>query len=58
MREQRILYSYHEKEIVLSHTVVEFGEDYVVVKDSSDVKDVVVPVYTVKAAEKVQAKLE
>ena len=47
-----------EPEVPLSHTVVEIRQDYVVVRDISGVKDVVVPVYSVKALEKVRVKVE
>ena len=50
--------SFIEPEVPLGHTVVEVGEDYVVVRDIAGVKDVVVPVYSVKAIEKVRTKVE
>ena len=42
----------------LSHTIVEVGEDYVVVRDIAGVTDSVVPVYSIKAVEPVRTKLE
>ncbi|MEO2036970.1 MAG: hypothetical protein ABGZ35_33265 [Planctomycetaceae bacterium] len=50
--------SFMEPEVPLGHTVVEIGEDYVVVRDIAGVKDVVVPVYSLKSVEKVRTKLE
>jgi hypothetical protein len=50
--------SFIEPEVPLGHTVVEIGENYVVVRDITGVMDVVVPVYSVKAVEKVRTKLE
>ena len=50
--------SYIEPEVPLSHTVVEIGQDYVVVRDIAGVKDVVVPVYSLKSMEKVRVKVE
>ena len=50
--------SFMEPEISLSHTVVEIGEDFVVVRDIAGVKETRVPVFAVKAVEKVRVKLE
>ena len=50
--------SFTEPEVPLGHSVIEVGEDYVVVRDITGVKDVVVPVYAVKAIEKVRTKLD
>jgi len=50
--------SFMESEVPLGHTVVEIGEDYVVLRDISGVKDVVVPVYSLKSVEKVRVKVE
>ena len=50
--------SFLDDEIPLSHTVIEVGEDYVVVRDIAGVKDVVVPAYSLKAVEKVRVKLK
>jgi hypothetical protein len=49
--------SFFDDEIRLSHTVVEVGEDFVVVRDIAGVKDTTVPVFAVKAIEKVRLKL-
>jgi hypothetical protein len=48
------LISFIEPEVPLGHTVIEVGEDYVVVRDIVRVKDAVVPVYSLKAVEKVK----
>jgi len=45
-----------EPEVPLGHTVVEIGQDYVVLRDIVAVKETVVPVYSVKAIEKVRVK--
>ncbi len=50
--------SFMEPEVPLGHTVIEVGEDYVVLRDIAGVKDVVVPVFSLKAVEKVRVKLE
>lgn len=50
--------SVFEDDVPLSHTVVEVGDDYVVVRDIAGVTDSMVPVYSVKAIEKVRSKLE
>jgi hypothetical protein len=43
-----------EPEVALRHTVLEIGDDYVVLREIAGVKDIVVPVYSVKAFEKVE----
>ena len=60
LKDERSAYtiSFIEPEVPLSHTVIEIGEDYVVLRDIAGVKDVVVPVFAVKAVEKVRTKLE
>lgn len=50
--------SYIEPEVPLAHTVIEIGEDYVVLRDIAGVKDVMVPVYAVKSVEKVRVTVE
>ena len=47
-----------EPEVPLGYTVIEIGEDYVVVRDIAGVKDVVVPVYSLKSVEKVRVTVE
>ena len=49
--------SFLEPDVPLGHTVIEIAEDFVVVRDIAGVKDVVVPVFAVKAVEKVRTKL-
>ena len=50
--------SFFEPEVPLGHTVVEVGEDFVVVRVISGVRETRVPVYSVKAIEKVKTKSE
>ncbi len=50
--------SFIEGEVPFGHTVVEVGEDYVVVRDIAGVKDIVVPVFALKAVEKVRVEVE
>ncbi len=50
--------SFIEGEVPLGYTVIEIGQDYVVERDIVGVRDVVVPVYSVKAVEKVRVKVE
>ena len=50
--------SFLETEVPLGHTVIEIGDDYIVVRDIAGVKDVVVPVYAVKSVDKVRTKIE
>ncbi len=45
-----------EPEVPLSHTVVEVGEDYVVIRDIVGVEETVVPVYSLKAIEMVKVE--
>jgi len=47
-----------EPEVLQSHTVIEIGEDYVVLEDIAGVKETTVPVFSVKSIEKVRLKLE
>jgi hypothetical protein len=42
----------------LTHTVVEVGEDYVVVQDVAGVTDTIVPVYSLKGVVKTRTKLK
>lgn len=46
--------SFFEDEVPLAHTVVEVGEDFVVLRDVVGVKETVGPVYSLKAIEKVE----
>ena len=48
--------SFFDEELPLAHKVVEFGVDYVVVRDVVGVKESVIPVYAVKAIVKVRTK--
>ena len=50
--------SFLEPAVPLGHTVIEIAEDYIVLRDIAGVKDVVVPVYSVKFVERVRVKLE
>jgi predicted membrane protein len=50
--------SFFDDEVPLSHTVVEVGEDYIVLRDIAGVKETIVPVFAVKAIEKVRVGLE
>jgi hypothetical protein len=50
--------SFIEPEVPLGHTVVEIGVDYVILRDIAGVKEVVVPVYSLKAVVKLRTKLE
>ena len=47
-----------EPEVPQSHTVIEIGEDYVVLRDIIGVKETTVPVFSLKGIEKVRLKLE
>lgn len=47
-----------EDEVPLSHTVVEVGVNYVVVRDIAGVTDSVVPVNAVKAIERVKTRVQ
>ncbi len=49
--------SFMDDELPLTHTVVEVGEDYVVVRDLAGMTDTVVPVYSLKGIVKTKTKL-
>jgi hypothetical protein len=50
--------SFFEEGLPLTHTVVEIGEDYVVVRDIAGVTDAIVPVYSLKGIVKTRSKLK
>ena len=50
--------SFIEPEVPLGHTVVEIGENYVVVRDIAGITDTTVPVYSLKAVQKVRVKIK
>ena len=50
--------SFIEPEVLLGHTVVEVGDDFVVVRDIAGITETTVSVYSVKSVEKVKTKLE
>ena len=45
--------SFFEDEVPLTHTVIDVGRDNVVVQDIAGVRETLVPVYAVKAIERV-----
>lgn len=50
--------TFFEPELQQSHTVIEVGNDYVVVRDIAEISETVVPVYAVKAIVKVRTKTQ
>ncbi len=50
--------SFFEEGLQLTHTVVEIGEDYVVVRDIAGVTDTMVPVYSLKGILRMRTKLK
>jgi hypothetical protein len=50
--------SFMDDELPLTHTVIEVGGDYVVVRDIAGVTDTVVPVYSLKGIAKTRVKLK
>ena len=50
--------SFLDEEVPQSHTVIEIGDDFVVMRDIAGVTETVVPVYSLKSIERVKTKLE
>jgi len=50
--------SFFDDEIPLTHTLIDVGEDFVVVRDIAGVRETLVPVYAVKSIERVRLKTQ
>ena len=49
---------FEEDNVPLSHTVIEIGEDFIVVRDIAEVTDSIVPLYSIKAIERVRMQID
>jgi len=47
-----------ETDVPLSHTLIEIGSDYVILRDVSEIHDVLIPVYSLKAIETIRLATE
>ena len=50
--------SFFDEDLPLAHKVIEIGEDYVVIRDVVGIKETTIPVYALKAVEKIRVKPE
>jgi len=55
---QNFSISFLDEEVPLAHEVVEIGTDHIVLRDQAGVREIVIPVYSVKSIEKVRTKGE